>query len=322
MDEHLARFAAERHWALRTGQRRPPPALPPPIVTREEAEENLRLSERKATIDYSWQDERAHSIQQRTTRMVQDELQHAHAHGDEAACRLYQRLALGAVLSDRVGERSSMWELPVELHERVAVGFEHTSVHTITICRYRQEGWAWHAAWMRQARVSHLFRSISLSRSESYVPGLGVTRVQSLQSEREGTVSECLLELTEQNETETAKVALTCVQELLQTVLDKPSSQRVRRLRRDNAALQRRLLSANAGEALLVAVGFEPRTEICGGSRDERQGSCRDCDLGQAASEDDSWFVLPHTVALPYLRMTLETVVEHVEVLATDTIDD
>jgi hypothetical protein len=205
-----------------------------------------------------------------------------------------------------------MWELPIDMFEQVAAWFEHTAVRTLTICRYREEGWAWHVAWVRQSRVSHLFRSVAPSRKDSYVPGLGVSRVQSLQSEREArSVLACLQELTECNDLETARVALLCIQQLLQAVLDKPSSQRVRRLRRSNAALQRRLLCANAGEALLVAVGFEPwrgNLSTC----DERDGSCHDDDPKVTDRDGGGeWFVLPPTLALPFLQMTLETISTH-----------
>ena len=256
--------------------------------------------------------------------MIQQELRHAHALGDEAACRLYQRLALAAVLSDRVGEHSSMWELPGDMYEQVAAWFEHTPVRTLTICRYRDEGWAWHMAWARQSHVSHLYRSVALSRKESYVPGLGVSRVQSLQSEREArSVLVCLQELTECNDLETARAALLCIQQLLQAVLDKPSSQRVRRLRRSNATLQRRLLCANAGEALLVAVGFEPWSGALTASYEERHGSCHDDDPeGTDRDGGEEWFVLPPTLALPFLQMTLETISTHAAAVSTRSADD
>ena len=311
--------AGQRGWPS-PPQRGPPPALPPPIVTREEAEESSRrASQSRPPIDYSWQDERAHGIQYRTTRMVEQERKHAHALGDEAACRLYQRLALAAVMSDRIGERSSMWELPGDVHQHVAAWFEAVPVHPLTICRYREEGWAWHLAWVRQARVSHLYRSVALSRSESYVPGLGASRVQSLQSERERrSVSACLQQLTERNDPETARAALLCVQQLLQAVLNKPSSQRVRRLRRSNAALQRRLLCADAGEALLVAVGFEPCTDSVSPSRDEQQRTSYSNSPGATdREEEESWFVLPPSLAAPFLQMSLQTISEHADAIAT-----
>ena len=322
--ERLAVFvgsAGQRGW-VSPPQRGPPPVLPPPIVTREEAEESSRrASQSRPPIDYSWQDERAHGPQYRTTRMVQKERKHAHALGDEAACRLYQRLALAAVMSDRVGERSSMWELPGDVHQHVATWYERTPVHPLTICRYRKEGWAWHLAWVRQARVSHLYRSVALSRNDSYVPGLGASRVQSLQSERERrSVSACLQELTDRNDPEIASTALLCVQQLLQAVLNNPSSQRVRRLRRSNAALQRRLLCADAGEALLVAAGFEPCTDSLSPSRGEQQcSSYSNSPGGTDREEEESWFVLPPSLAASFLQMTLQTISERADTIATNS---
>ena len=138
-----------------------------------------------------------------------------------------------------------------------------------------------------------------------------ITRVQALQSEREArSVVACLQELTECNDAETATTALLCIKQLLQAVLDKPSCQRVRRLRRSNVSLQRRLLCANAGEALLVAVGFEPWIGTVGTPCDEQQGSSHDKEPG---------FVLPQDLALPFLQMTLETITTHAAAISTRT---
>ena len=286
------------------------------LVSREAAAE--RAAERRNPIDYSW----SQQIRGRPASRIRHELVAAHRLGDEAASRLYQRLALAAVLSDRVGEHSCLWELPGtgDLHIRIVTYFEATRVADATLRRYRSQGWAWHAAWLRQEKVAHLYRSVTRA-GEMWAPGAGAERVHSLEAEREArSLLVCLQNIAESNPPETAHAALSTMAAVLQRVLDEPDNPRVRRLRRGNASLQRELLSATGGEALLVATGFERCTDPPRRSRRSgSSGTQPEEEAGQRGSgAAESWFVLDAAVAVPYVSISLEAVQTQIE-LATET---
>ena len=275
------------------------PAKPEPargIVTRELAEQ-AAAQRMGRPIDYS-----RSAFYKSAGRRARRERTAAHALGDEAACRLFQRLALGAVLNDRVGDISALFDLPGngDLHVRVVERVAEAEVADATIVRFCQQGWAWHGAWVRNERLARMFRS---QFGEEYVPGAGTARVQAAVQEREsGSLSAALAEVRGGNAAAVAERALGTAALLLRNLLREPDNPRLRRVRCANRRVQRRLLSARGGEALLRAVGFT----LCEDRPPAR--SEREPEGEPQPQPPERWMVVPPEVGEPFLRIALETV--------------
>eukprot|EP01052_Picozoa_sp_SAG31_P017153 SAG31_NODE_1161_length_9593_cov_3.825629_4_plen_277_part_00 len=195
-----------------------------------------------------------------------------------AACYLYSRLALAAVLNDRLGDRSSLWELPgtADLHMQILrwlalrveprairddMMVDHVAGPTLaflaTTQRYTRQGWAWHSAWLKQERVRKLHTS-RFGKACAYVPGAGTLNVKAAAAARDAkSLPACISRLVDANSAMDSKTALATVVVLLENIVERPTGNKFRRLRLTNKRLMEAIFGVEGGIELLFALGFE-----------------------------------------------------------------
>jgi hypothetical protein len=220
------------------------------------------------TIDYSW----SVAVHERPQARVRREQHSAHARGSAAACRLYQRLALGAVFNDRVGDASCLWALPGcgALHSSIAAEVGRARLDASVVRRYTAQGWGWHVSWVRNAEVARLYRSRF---GQTYVPGTGTARALEAQRARASmSVESSIAALCSGGggggrDPARIATALDTAARLLRNVLRSPGQPKFRRVRLGNARLRRELFEVEGGERLLRAIGWSSSSSCSASAR-------------------------------------------------------